>query len=273
MAFADPELATSRGDVPCDLSALVDSVTVTGIESIAGAAAALCRFAAEHDLRAALCADVAVYEPMVDADGRVLAADTFGWLGEHERWWQDHHLALRSPLPRACRYEAEPFWCNSDGFHTLTPNAYLDDIELGDFFDLRFRAPAAIIVPVHLPFAQVSANCFVPMDRSMSDLSAPFARLGATLGAVTRRFVASYVATMRAQKRRIPGNCDLTKREVECLRWAAIGKTDREVSMIVGISHATVRYHLQRAAEKLESVNRTQTIFKAGQLGFLGAST
>ena len=273
MGLAEPDLAAKPDDAVFGVAALVDSVTVSSVETIAAAAAALSRFAAAHGLRAALCADVAIYEPMVDAEGRVLAADIFGWLGEHERWWQDHHLVLRSPLPRACRYEAEPFWCNGDGFHTSAPNPYLDDIDFGDFFAARFRASAAIIVPVHLPFAQVSANCFVPADRSQSDLSVPFARLGATLGAVTRRFIASYVAAMRAQKRRIPGNCDLTKREVECLRWAAIGKTDREVSMIVGISHATVRYHLQRAAEKLESVTRTQTIFKAGQLGFLGAST
>lgn len=255
------------------MTALVEAVSVRTVDQIAEAARVLCAFAAGEGLRAALCADIAAHEPMTDADGHVLAADTFGWLGENERWWQDHRLALRSPLPRACRYEAEPFWCNAAGFHTLSPNPYLEDIELADFFAARFRAPAAIVVPVHLPFAQVSANCFVPMDRAVSDLSEPFARLGAILGAITRRFIAGYVAAMRAQKRRIPGNCDLTKREVECLRWAALGKTDREVSLIVGISHATVRYHLQRAAEKLEAVNRTQTIFKAGQLGFLGAST
>ena len=64
----------------------------------------------------------------------------------------------------------------------------------------------------------------------------------------------------------------LSKREVECLRWAAIGKTDREIAEIVSLSHATIRYHIHRAGEKLYSVNRAQTIFKAGQLGFLGAS-
>ncbi|MEY4240261.1 MAG: hypothetical protein RL339_2862, partial [Pseudomonadota bacterium] len=50
------------------------------------------------------------------------------------------------------------------------------------------------------------------------------------------------------------------------------GKTDKEISMILGRSHATIRYHIHRAGEKLDSVNRAQTIFKAGQLGYLGAS-
>jgi DNA-binding CsgD family transcriptional regulator len=73
-------------------------------------------------------------------------------------------------------------------------------------------------------------------------------------------------------KRRIPADCGLSKREVECLRWAAIGKTDREIAMIIALSHATIRYHISRASEKLDSINRAQTIFKAGQLGYLGAS-
>ena len=42
--------------------------------------------------------------------------------------------------------------------------------------------------------------------------------------------------------------------------------------MILSRSHATVRYHIHRASEKLNSVNRAQTIFKAGQLGYIGAS-
>jgi len=61
----------------------------------------------------------------------------------------------------------------------------------------------------------------------------------------------------------------LSKREVECLRWAAIGKTDFEISMIMGVSHATVRFHLRNAAAKLNAVNRGQTLFKAAQLGFI----
>ena len=70
----------------------------------------------------------------------------------------------------------------------------------------------------------------------------------------------------------LPSGTRLSKREVECLRWAAIGKTDKEISMILNRSHATIRYHIHRAGEKLDSVNRAQTIFKAGQLGYLGAS-
>ena len=254
------------------LSAVIDRVTVRSIDDIHGAAAALQEFAASHGLRAALCDDIASKEPMVDSDGSVLAAETFGWLADGERWWEDHRLALHSPLPRACRYESEPFWCNSQGFHQVVPNPYLNEISLSRFFSANFRYSAAIVVPIHLPFAQVSANSFNVDDPAVTDLTDVFAAVGTELAAVTRRFISGYVGAMRT-KRRMPSDCELSKREVECLRWAAIGKTDREIGMIIGLSHATVRYHIHRAGEKLNSVNRAQTIFKAGQLGYLGANS
>jgi len=252
--------------------AIVEAVTVRSVEDIHDAAVVLRDYAASRGLRAALCDDIASKETMVDADGAVLAADLFGWLGDGERWWEDHRLALHSPLPRSCRYESEPFWCNGDGFRTANPNPYLDDIDLSRYFAANERYKAAIVVPVHLPFGQISANSYHPMNHAITDLADQFAEIGHILGAATRRFIAGYASAMRT-KRRIPSDCELSKREVECLRWAAIGKTDREIGMIISLSHATVRYHVHRAGEKLNSVNRAQTIFKAGQLGYLGANS
>jgi len=269
---AAEQLPVARLAPAMDAKTLVESVTVRRVEDIHDAAVALRDFAAGHGLRAALCDDIASTETMVDAEGAILAADLFGWLDDGERWWEDHRLALHSPLPRACRYESEPFWCNGEGFRTAQPNPYLADIDPRRYFTANGRYKSAIVVPVHLPFGQISANSFHPLDREISDLSELFATVGHVLGLATRRFIAGYASSMRT-KRRIPSDCDLSKREVECLRWAAIGKTDREIGMIISLSHATVRYHVHRAGEKLNSVNRAQTIFKAGQLGYLGANS
>lgn len=244
-------------------------VTIASVDDIHAAAESLAELAEEHGFRVALCDDISSKEPMVDAEGTVLNADVFGWLDDGERWWEDTRLALSSPIPRACRYESEPFWINADGIHPLWPNDYLAELDLADF-RRRALVHAAIVVPVHLPFAQISSNSFTPLDER-TDLAADFARHGDLLAQVTRRFIGGYVAAMRPQ-RRIPSDCVLSKREVECLHWAAIGKTDKEISMILSRSHATVRYHVHRAGEKLNSVNRAQTIFKAGQLGYLGAN-
>lgn len=251
-------------------SSTIDLVTIRCPEDIHDAAVVMARVAQERGMQVAMCDDISSKEPMVDADGTVLNADIFRWLDDGARWWEDHRLALYSPLPRACRYESEPFWVNRHGFNTRWRNVYLEEIDLHDF-EKRALCKAAIVIPVHLPFGQISANSFISMDRDKEDLSEEFAKFGSMFAQLTRRFVAGYVQAIRT-KRRIPSDCVLSKREVECLRWAAIGKTDKEISMILDRSHATIRYHIHRAGEKLDSVNRAQTIFKAGQLGYLGAS-
>ncbi len=253
------------------LEQLLEQVTIRCPEDIHDAALAMARIAQERGMQVAMCDDISSKEPMVDAEGTILNADIFRWLDDGARWWEDHRLALHSPLPRACRYESEPFWVNGAGVHSAWRNSYLEEIDLHDF-ERRSLCKAAIVVPVHLPFGQISANSFISEDRAKEDLTEEFALYGTLFGHVTRRFIAGYVQAIRT-KRRIPSDCVLSKREVECLRWAAIGKTDKEISMILERSHATIRYHIHRAGEKLDSVNRAQTIFKAGQLGYLGASS
>ncbi len=254
-----------------DLPELLEQVTIDSSADIKRAAIALKAIADQYNLKAALCEDISSSNPMIDADGTILNADVFGWDGDNDRWWEESCLALSSPLIRACRYETEPFWCNSEGLYSRQKNPYLNDIDLKAYFESRRSQKAAIVIPVHLPFGQISANSFQSYEDGVTDLTVPFQQYANFLSLLVRRFISGYVMAMRT-KRRIPSDCVLSRREVECLRWAAIGKTDKEVGMIISLSHATVRYHVHRAGEKLNCVNRAQTIFKAGQLGYLGAN-
>jgi DNA-binding CsgD family transcriptional regulator len=251
----------------CDL---VDQVTIRCPGDIRPAAVALNLASRERGLRVGASADIASKAHIVDAEGEIVNGEIFGWLADGERWWEDPQLALTSPLPRACRYESEPMWCNAQGFQIGWHNPYLAEIDTRNFYE-RTGCHAAILVPVHLPFGQIGALSFTSIDPEKKDLSTEFSNHIQVLAAASRRFIAGYVCVVRTQ-RWMPSDCHLSKREVECLRWAAIGKTDREIGLILKISHATVRYHVQRAGEKLNSIKRSQAVFKAGQLGYLGAS-
>lgn len=55
----------------------------------------------------------------------------------------------------------------------------------------------------------------------------------------------------------------LTPREKECLKWAAIGKTDHEIGMILNISGRTVNFHMLNCYIKLECSSREQAVLKA----------
>ena len=254
-----------------DLPKLLADVSVESMDDVHDAALKIKELADQCGFRIALCDDISSRDPMVDAEGTILSADIFGWLNDGERWWEEHCLALHSPVVRACRYENEPFWCNRDGLIGHGQNPYIDGIETKTYFDEYARYQSAIIIPIHLPFAQISANSLHSLDESQADLSKEYECYADFFALIIRRFISGYVTAAR-KTRRIPGDLVLSKREVECLQWAAIGKTDKEIADIVSLSHATIRYHIHRAGEKLYSVNRAQTIFKAGQLGFLGAS-
>ena len=251
-----------------NLTNALKSVTISKPADIRGAAEALRDVALDlGDLIVAACDNIASMKPMVDADGNILAEDVWE-ATEAGRWWEAENLALASPLTHGCRYETEPFWVSAEGFHTRAYNDYLDRIDLDDFRS-RARCIASLVIPVHLPFGQIGAASFGCKDRERSDLSREFALFADELGLYARTFISSYAKTAR-KHHWVPGGCTLSKREVECLRWAALGKTDKEIGMILSRSHATVRFHLNNASEKLNSVNRGQTIFKAAQLGYLG---
>lgn len=245
----------------------IDAVRVSGPGDIRRAAEALHKIAMSCGMRAAPAHDIADKRTPVDADGNLLAKDVFGWSEDDRVWWRNSRIALDSPLTTACRFESQPFWVNAEGFRTRQPNAYLDAIDLTNF-EQRAMTWAAIAVPVHLPFGQIGAVSFNPLDRDKSDLTDDFAEWGDAFGLYARTFISTYVQVMGSAQA-LPAGSRLSKREVECLRWAAIGKTDLEISMIISRSRATVRFHIHNAATKLNAVNRSQTVFKAAQLGYI----
>lgn len=52
----------------------------------------------------------------------------------------------------------------------------------------------------------------------------------------------------------------LTRRETECVQFAAAGKSNWEIAQILGIQEDTVKKTLSRAGNKLEAVNRTHLV-------------
>ncbi len=59
----------------------------------------------------------------------------------------------------------------------------------------------------------------------------------------------------------------VTEREHDVLLWAAEGKTDQEIAIILGITFHTVRFHWRQIFAKLEVKGRSYAITKAIRLG------
>ena len=55
----------------------------------------------------------------------------------------------------------------------------------------------------------------------------------------------------------------LTTRELECLRWTAMGKTDAEIGVILSISARTARFHIENSKRKYGVSTRIQAVAEA----------
>jgi LuxR family transcriptional regulator, quorum-sensing system regulator BjaR1 len=61
----------------------------------------------------------------------------------------------------------------------------------------------------------------------------------------------------------------LSRRESECLRWVAVGRSDAQIGMILGLSPNTVHAHIEAAKAKLDANSRVQLVLRAVMAGIL----
>lgn len=67
------------------------------------------------------------------------------------------------------------------------------------------------------------------------------------------------------------GSATLTAREVECLRWVSVGKTDTEIAVILAIKPRTARFHIENAKRKLGVATRVQAVAEALRIQAIAA--
>jgi len=204
-------------------------------------------------------------------DGRTYA-ELFGWAADFREDWERNRLNLISPIANVCRYSNKPFIWRSKDVVTMTP---LAGDTRGKHWHLTAERQIAggLTIPVHLPLGRVASFSWVartevrPFEDVLADYSTQlrmaailFMDIVAAQGADTPAIIVS------------PGTGDtgLSEREVECLSWVALGKTDSEIATIIDRSVPTVRFHLENAMKKLNVHNRTQAAALAAQAGILG---
>ena len=107
-------------------------------------------------------------------------------------------------------------------------------------------------VPANVP-GEPGASCSFAV-RAGSEL--PVARLNCAelVGAHALR------AARRLRRFKPPPRPRLSRRELECLRLVARGKTDWEIATILGLSTHTVRQYVKRARAAYGAVSRTQVV-------------
>lgn len=211
----------------------------------------------------AASADIGDPEPMRGADGRPYVETLFRWMDPELKYWKDRAFALRSAFVFASRYSAEPFFYCDGHFGTWRPVPRLEGIDV-NLNSEQNQVGTAIVAPAHLPGGIIGAIVWGSPEKF--DIRPTFAREASTLHSLTLKFLAAYNDLGHSAG----ALARLTRREIQCLKWAAAGKTDAEIAQIVEISTPTVRFHMRNAAEKLEVTGRSQAVHRAGVLGYIG---
>lgn len=213
-------------------------------------------------------ADLADPHPMADAEGRPYAETSFRWIDPTHHYWLDRKLALQDTLLSAVRLVAEPFFYKDGKLKTWRETSLLAGVDCSHIPGSSQLAEA-IIAPVHLPRGLMGAVFWCAKDPV--GVAEVFAKNAAQMQALAVRLVATHNEA-RGRPRNATLSPTLTRREVQCLRWAAAGKTDSEIGIILDLSVSTVRFHLRNAAGRLGAKGRAQSIQLAAGLGYVGAA-
>jgi DNA-binding CsgD family transcriptional regulator len=216
----------------------------------------------------AASADIGSPDPVMGPDGKPYAETLFRWIDPELRYWKDRGFALRARVLHAARVCAEPFYVADGKLATWRPHSSLDSFNRMEATE-RFGVSGAIVAPAYLPGGVIGAVVWATPDETV-DVRSIFAARAAALHALALKFVATHndLAARRTMKAPAP----LTRREIQCLKWAAMGKTDADISEIMHISLPTVRFHITNAARKLNVMGRPQAIYRAATLGYVGAA-
>ena len=180
------------------------------------------------------------------------------WPQEWLLHYQQNDYVRHDWLPMMARVTWRPYtWREILGIRELTKKQtalyeWIQSIGLKDAF----------AVPIHYPGGDFGLCVSVadhpiesPFERDVLHMASLFAHSRCCdLGGQSD---ASTVATA------------LTKRELDCLRWVLKGKSDTDIGTILGISHTTVHFHVERAKKKLDVKTRAQAASVAVSLGYL----
>jgi len=173
------------------------------------------------------------------------------WPQDVLKIYAERKLESRDPLVFAARRRMTPFtWDDVSSDEYLPPDSRevyaiaRDEMGWHDGFCVPIHGPAGYQGLVSLLARQKLA--LAPRDRGVLEIMsrAIHDRCRSTMG-------------LGVPPNRPP---KLTPREIECMKWVAVGKSNWEIGQVLGIAEATAHFHIENAKKKLEKSTRTEAV-------------
>ncbi len=199
-------------------------------------------------------------------DGRTLTS-VLGWKTDFVEQYLSQKLYLVSPIAAVCRMSTKPF-----SWDALAIEATIQEARTRTQVEWPLT-PArgvygGITVPIHLPRGRTGSVSWYSGD---PDVNIPRAleEFGDQLRLVSHRFMDLVYARRAETESEEEARLHLSERELECLTWAALGRTDADIGGVIHRAPATARFHIDNAVRKLGARNRTQAVAIAAQRGLI----
>lgn len=196
------------------------------------------------------------------------AREWMTYVEENQRYvsWPLHSMAMATTLPFSWQFSIgeQCSWKILESGSTLTKGEQpLSGGEVGILRTCMNRTGVdrGLTVPLHDSSGRFGILNFVTSENGVLQSVDP----------ATLWLAAHYFHDLVKTKSRevMLQSFQLTERQLECLQYAAMGKTNAEIGVILGISQTTVRFHLDTAAERLNAANRVNLVAKAVQTGLV----
>jgi DNA-binding CsgD family transcriptional regulator len=172
--------------------------------------------------------------------------------------YQNNDYVRQDMLPAVARLSATPFtWAEllRDRKQTQKQIAFHSWVRQLGVID-------GYAVPIHLPGGDVGL-CVSVATHIIDDAEERLALHLASLYAHERCRALGGLTEASSVK------APLSPRELECLKWVLDGKSDTDIGKILGISHTTVHFHIEKVKKKLGVRTRTQAAAMVMTLGYL----
>jgi DNA-binding CsgD family transcriptional regulator len=213
----------------------------------------------------ATCADISSARPVTIQGSKPVAA-LFEFAKDAREYWLQGDLALQNAIVAIIRCTAEPFYYDNGTIEGWRPLRLAPELER-QAKNAKLSICSSIITPIHLPGGVIGAVVWAT-DQACVPVRQIFEQHAADLHIVALRFISACNASMYGEPK--IRSYRLSRREIQCLKLVAAGKTDDEIATILALATPTVRFHLKRAGDKLGDSGRVRIVHHAAALGFIG---
>ncbi len=199
-------------------------------------------------------------------DGRALTS-VLGWDTSFVEQWLEQRLHLVSPIAAVCRMSTRPFCWDA----RTVADAVIEG-RGGTQIDWPLTPEngfyGGITIPIHMPRERTGSVSWYSREPT-TNLAAVLREHGDLLRLAGLHFLDLVYSARIEAGPDAPPSPQLSERELECLSWAALGRTDTQIGALIHRAPTTARFHIDNAVRKLNARNRTQAVAIAAQQGLI----